>query len=78
MTHVESAALRVLNRGPSRTVGTLIMYLFILVIRAKLPRALTHCAIWAFVNQAFKSIRSMLVSRNFSLRDLDKQIKPLE
>lgn len=45
------------------------------VIRAYVHRALTHCSTWALVHQEFERIRNILVSNNFSLSDIDKQIK---
>ena len=45
------------------------------VIRAYVHRALTHCTTWALIHQEFERIRSMLVNNNFSLSDIDRQIK---
>ena len=45
------------------------------VVRAYIHRALTHCTTWPLVHQELERIRNILVNNNFSLTDIDNQIK---
>ena len=45
------------------------------VLRAYIHRALTHCSTWALVHQEFDRIRHVLVNNNFTLTDIDNQIR---
>ena len=45
------------------------------VIRSYIHRALTHCTTWALIHQELDRIKHLLVNNNYSLTDIDKQIR---
>ena len=45
------------------------------VIRAYIHRALNHCSSWPLIHQEFDRIRNLLASNNYSITDIDAQIR---